>query len=315
MERKILVLIDETRYYQNLLHYLHTTFDGLTGLHYHLFSVVPCHLSGPSSEWLDDEELMSVIDSASRKRYQERLHHLERVEAEFVKSGFAPEQLSRTVRLATTGIVPAILFEAQRGTYDGLLSGKRDMSTLEKLVLGSLSTEMLSSNHTFPHWLVSGKVRSQRFLVPVDCSAQTLDAIDHLGFLLHDSPSAEITLFHSRSLLASGAITPPERLYAKWGREWCDQHLRGPATDEGHYHFHAAEQLLAEAGFPMARVKRLQSEKGIEPAQMIVHHVKSGEYGTIVMGRRGKEVSKGIFRGVSDRVLANVENIAVWVIG
>ena len=48
---------------------------------------------------------------------------------------------------------------------------------------------------------------------------------------------------------------------------------------------------------------------------MIVHHVKHDGFGTIIMGRRHKDVSKGIFQGVSDRVLANVADVAIWIVG
>jgi len=33
------------------------------------------------------------------------------------------------------------------------------------------------------------------------------------------------------------------------------------------------------------------------------------------MGRRGPEIDKGIFRGVSDRVLLMAEQVAIWIIG
>ena len=96
-------------------------------------------------------------------------------------------------------------------------------------------------------------------------------------------------------------------------QEWCDEHLKGEEDD--HFHFHASEQILKDAGFPMERVHRLETHKGIEPGQQIVYHIKHDHYGTIVMGRRGKDVGKGVFRGVSDRVLANVENVAIWIVG
>ncbi len=77
-------------------------------------------------------------------------------------------------------------------------------------------------------WIVSGEPSGRHFMVPVDCSIHTLNAVDHLGFM-----------------------------------------LRG---DE------------------------------------------ERDYSTIVMGRRLDE-EKNIFKGVSDRVLANIDNAALWVVG
>ncbi len=47
---------------------------------------------------------------------------------------------------------------------------------------------------------------------------------------------------------------------------------------------------------------------------MIIKALKAHGYSTIVMGRR-LDREKNIFKGVSDRVLAKVDNVALWVVG
>ena len=54
---------------------------------------------------------------------------------------------------------------------------------------------------------------------------------------------------------------------------------------------------------------------GIDPSRQILRQALIDDFGTIVMGRRGEEVSKGLFRGVSDRVLLMAEEVAIWIIG
>ena len=46
---------------------------------------------------------------------------------------------------------------------------------------------------------------------------------------------------------------------------------------------------------------------------MIVREIKKHAYSTIVMGRRLAK-DKNIFKGVTDRVLANVHDVALWVL-
>ena len=130
--------------------------------------------------------------------------------------------------------------------------------------------------------------------------------------MLQGDEKADITLFHSCSLLADKHITPREKFYEKWGKEWCDQHLRG--DENGHFHFHAAEQILKENNMPAEHIHCIHQQSGIEPAQMITREMKKRTYSTIVMGRRLDE-EKNIFKGVSDRVLANIDNAALWVVG
>ncbi len=313
MERKILAAIDPTSHWRNVLHYLCLLFAHQPDTALHLLSIVPCHAGKAGRNLLDQQELLSVVDAATRKKYTESRQHLEMLRQKLIACGFQQEQITAEVRLSQAGVAADLLFTARQDLYDALLIGKRDLSLLEKMIAGSISAEILKNNNGLPVWIVSGAIDSQRFLVPVDCTPHTLNAVDHLAFMLRDNPHAEITLFHSCSLLASEKIVPKEQFYEKWGKAWCDEHLQG--EEDGHYHFHAPEQILKEAGFPLTRVQRLKTEKGIEPGQQIVRHVKHGEYGTIVMGRRRKNVDKGIFRGVSDRVLANVKNVAIWILG
>lgn len=227
-------------------------------------------------------------------------------------AGFKDELIVGEVVFSYGSVSIPLLHHAQTGGYDAMVLAKRDLSLLEKMISGSISSELLRKNHAIPLWLVSGNPRTGNFLVPVDCSEHTLRAVDHLGFILRGDPAVEITLFHSCSLLAAEHITPREKFHERWGRKWCDQHLKGDA--DGHFHFPAAEQILKESGIPANHIHRLLLDTGIEPAQVIVREVKKRAYGTIVMGRR-LDKEKNLFKGVSDRVLANVNDVALWIVG
>lgn len=313
MERSILVAIDNSWYSAKILHYLCKLFAGQPQLAIHLISIVPCQMSAAGRDWLDPQELISTIDKPTQEKLRAGKMRMRDARKKLLANGFDEQQIFTEVRLSATGVVSEILREMHHGTYDALVIGKKDLSMIEKMVTGSISGEILRRNKGVPVWLVSGDVESEQFLVPVDCSLHTLDAVDHLAFILKDNPRAEITLFHSGALLAAEEITPKEFFYEKWGKQWCDEHLRGDKN--GHFHFHATEQILQDAGFPMSRVRRRETKTGIEPGQQIAHHAKGDDYGTIVMGRRGQNVSKGIFQGVSDRVLANVIDVAIWIVG
>lgn len=100
-----------------------------------------------------------------------------------------------------------------------------------------------------------------------------------------------------------------EKCELSFGAEWCQEHL---FADEDL--FHAPEQLLREAGFDMTHVHRLQDSKGLEPARDIALQAWHKDFGTIVMGRRDPDVRKGVLGGVSDRLLANTTDLAIWLI-
>ncbi len=313
MEKKILVAVDNTPYHRNIVRYLCGLFAGETDLAIHLVNIVPFHAGAASRELLHETDMLTVMDVPTRKKYAAGKLVVSSAEEKFRRCGFPEERISSGVHLARAGVVRDIMQEAHNGRYDALVFGKRDLGLLEKAIAGSFTGEALKHNKGVPLWIVSGEVSSNKFLMPVDCTPHTMDAVDHLAFMLKEHPTAEITLFHSCSLLSGEYIAPREKFYEKWGKEWVEKHLKG--DKDGHFHFEGPEQILQEAGFPAERIHRLQTSSGIEPGQMIVHHVKHDNFGTIVMGRRDQDVSKGIFKGVSDRVLANVKNVALWLIG
>ena len=313
MNRKLLIAFDNLQNFQNILQYFLLMFAGQSDLDLKILTNEPVYTGEGSKALLESGDLLSVIDNTTRKKFIDRKKQIAAAGEKLAAGGFDKERIDTEVRLSQSGITSEIVFEAQKHQFDAILISKRDLSRLEKMIKGSTSTEILKKNDDIPLWLISGAVNSRKILVPVDCSPHTLDAVDHLAFILKDNAGVEILLFHSCSLLAGEHITPKEDFYEKWGKEWCDEHLKGDAG--GHFHFLAPEQILREAGFPPERVSRLQTRTGIEPGQQIVYYVRSNPVGTIVMGRRHHDVNKGIFRGVSDRVLANVRNVALWVVG
>ncbi|MFA6899320.1 MAG: universal stress protein, partial [Desulfurivibrionaceae bacterium] len=224
--------------------------------------------------------------------------------------GIAEEQVHTSVRLSQRNVAHDIIHEARQGKYDALLIGRRGIGKLEEMIMGSVSATILEKCHDIPLWIIDGQVNSCKFLVPVDGTCHSLKAIDHLGFILADNPCAEVTLFYSKALLGSHPTIEPKDFYAIWGEAWCETHLRRPDSL-----FHAPKQLLIDAGFPAERIFWQETFMGIDPSRQILRQAMIDDFGTIVMGRRGEEVSKGIFRGVSDRVLLMAEEVAIWIIG
>jgi len=312
MERKILVAIGNTGLDKTTVNYLIHLFQDSTNVKLHLLTIIPLYDVSESQQLLDDIETVALSHPAALKKRSEARKHLADIEKQLRDAGFKEEQTQSEALFTFESVSAAFLRQGKAGAYGAMVLGKRDLSLLEKMIKGSISSDLWRKDHSVPLWLVSGNPQSRDFLVPVDCSIHTCNAVDHLGFILQDSPEAQVTLFHSCSLLAAENITPREKFHARWGKEWCDQHLQG--DEGGHFHFEATEQMLKESGIPTDNIHRLEIKAGIEPAQMIVREVKKKSYGTIVMGRR-LDKEKNIFKGVSDRVLANVHDVALWIVG
>lgn len=311
MQKKILSAVDGSHYSTNSLQYLGQLFKGEAGIHVHLLSLVPASSAGPAArDWLTEKELLNSVSPATRAALTARQRYMEQAVDTLKRAGIAAEQVSHEVRLSHGSVADDILHAAREGGYDALLIGRRGIGKLEELIMGSISATILDKSHGIPLWIIDGQVDSRKFLVPVDGTCHSLKAVDHLAFILAGNPAAQVTIFSSQALLAEQPVIDPAEFHAIWGKKWCDEHLLRPDSL-----FHTPKQLLKENGFPEERISWLQTSKGIDPSRQILRQALIDDFGTIVMGRRGPEIDKGIFRGVSDRVLLMAEQVAIWIVG
>ena len=311
MLKKILIAVDGSPYSTHSLRYLGQLFQQLPEIHFHLLSLVPASSAGSAAkDWLTEAELLNTVSPATRNLLATQKKYMLQATDTLKRLGIAEEQVHTSVRLSPRSVAQDIIHEARQGKYDALLIGRRGIGKLEEMIMGSVSATILEKCHDVPLWIIDGQVNSRKFLVPVDGTCHSLKAIDHLAFILAGNPYAEVTLFYSKALLGSHPKIEPKDFYAVWGETWCEEHLRREDSL-----FHAPKQLLLDSGFPEERIFWKETFMGIDPSRQILRQALIDDFGTIVMGRRGEEASKGLFRGVSDRVLHMAEEVAIWIIG
>jgi nucleotide-binding universal stress UspA family protein len=310
MEKKILVAVDGSTYSNNTVHYLGRLFGAREDVKIHLLTIVSEANLPPGREWMDQLELANCLSRAGQKRLLAAKSYMKTASTKFADLGVAPERVTSEIRLVRQSVSEDIISEARTGLFDALVIGRRGLTKLEEMVMGSISETILGKCHAVPIWIIDGWVDSRKFLAPIDGSFGSMMAIDHLAHILQDNRECRITLFHSSAMLASVASVEPKDFYAQWGREWCEKHLSRPDSL-----FHAPKQLLLESGIPEENIQWLHTSKGIEASRQILRQALIDDYGTIVIGRRGEEVKKGIFRGVSDRVVLMGDQVAIWIVG
>jgi nucleotide-binding universal stress UspA family protein len=310
MQRKILVAVDGSTYSYNSLRYLSQLFTDLPEIYIHLLYVVPAGSLPLGMEWLSDQDRILSLPAAERRSYSSAKRFMQEAVLQLGRRGIAAEQVSTQIILSKAGVAADIISEARSGLYDALLVGRRGLTTIEELILGSVSSAIAQSCYDLPIWVVDGKVDSRKFLFPVDTSFNSLKAADHLGFILQENPYAQVSLVHLAALFGGDTAPDFAALAALWGKEWCEQHLHGVDAV-----FHGPEQMLLDRGLPPSQIFREPAEKSLTPHSSIVKLSGKGNYGTVVIGRRAKGLKKGFFKGVSDKVLELANHLAIWVVG
>ena len=310
MEKKLLIAVDASIYSSNTLYYLERLFSGLDDIHFHLLSVITCNPSETAKEWFDELELMNMLSKEAQRRYAKANRYLQSAVERLKRNGISPDHVTTEVKISTTSPAAEVLSVARKGYFDALIVGRRGVSKLEEIIMGSVSTSVLEKCHDVPIWIVDGQVDSRKFLVPVDGSHFTLQALDHLCFILQNNPYAEVTLFHSSAIFAQTQELKMDYCPRFLESDWCETH-----KDDKELYFHAPHKMLINSGFSSDRIHRLETKKGMYASRQIVRQALIDDYGTIVMGRRSKEIKKGVFGSVTEKVLAMGVDTAIWVVG
>ena len=308
--RRVLVAMDGSLYSANSISYVSRLFSGVSDIEFHLYSVLNANVPETQLAWINENDLEKSLDPLDLKKYENIDQCMTNASQILARNGIGPQQVKQGIRLARRGTAHDLVNEARAGMYDAMLIGRRGLGMVREMVLGSVSRKVIQQCHDVPIWLIDGQVDSRKFLVPIDGTVNSLRAVDHLAFMLRGNPHAEVSLFHSPQMFAGKPEMNTAPFHAIWGAEWCAAHLTGPDRL-----FHAPEQLLLESGFPPERLHRLETRLGLYPSRQIVRQALIDDFGTIVMGRRPGDAKKGLFGGVTDKVLTLAEQVAIWIVG
>lgn len=307
MEKTILVAVDGSVYSGNSLDYLTKLFGSDPSLSLHLLSVAPT--GGGGKDWMNEVDPLRSQSPGTDKRTQAARKHLKDAEERLVRNGIGRERIASRLKVASS-ISSAIRDEAEQGHYDSLVIGRRGLGAVGNMFFGSTSVDMVEKCHKVPLWIVDGTAGTDRFLLAVHSHPSSLMAADHLAYMLKQHPSAQICLYHSDSVFGSQRASKPEEFHAQWGKAWCDQYL-----DLENFLFYAHAQLLAEGGIPRHRIAQLPVQMHIDVSSDLLRQAKQHGCGTIVIGRRRRDLSGGQLKGVSDKTVKQAQNIAVWLAG
>ncbi len=306
MEKTILAAIDGSVYSANSLDYLALLFAGDRKLTIRLLQVVA---TSAEKAWMNDVDPLRSQMPGDDKHTLLARKHLKSAQERLIHHGFTPDQIQTEVRNASS-ICQAIRGAAEQGQVDAVLIGRRGMGAMGAMLLGSTSMDLVEKCTRNPLWIVDGTITSTRFLLAVHGHPSSLMAADHLAFMLKGVSNAEILLYHSKAVFGKQAQAEPKDFHAQWGKEWCDKYL-----DMENYLFYAHTQLLVDGGFPRHRIKQLPMQMHMDVSSDLIRQAHNNNCGTIVIGRRRRDLNRGQLKGVSDKTLKQAENVAVWLAG
>lgn len=308
MEKKIMLALDDSVHSRRALEYVVRMSSAVKDLTYTLFNVQPTISQFLLDEAKKDAAANVKLKKVINKNAEIASRILESYKDRMIRMGIAENCINVTTQTKKLGLAKDIMEFGHKGLYDAMVVGRRGLSRLQETFVGSVTANLLEHSSLIPVWVVDGDVTSTKIMIAVDGSESSLCAVDHLGFMVGDNPEIKITLFH---------VIPKAKDYCEIDFEDTEVDIEKVITQGDkrcidRFYAHARHKFMA-AGIQENQIEIKVTERTFNVAKAILEEAKRGNYGTVVIGRRG--TSKAFFMGsVSRYVLAKTSNRALWLV-
>lgn len=245
-------------------------------------------------------------DTGQRKTAEKFMNRARQI---LFNGGFAPGAVKLKIHQSKVGVARDITEESKNG-YSAIILGRKGLSKLKDLVLGSIAHKLVQKLTRVPVWVVGGKPHPGKLLLALDASAGAMKAVDHVGAMLGSS-NVDVTLLHViRGISTFGVEQGYAHISLSEEEKWLEKEKL-----ETESIFDEARICLINAGFDSRHVNTKLVTGVRSRAGAIVEEAKEGGYGTIVVGRRGISKVEDFFAGgVSNKVMHLAKEMAVWVV-
>jgi len=206
------------------------------------------------------------------------------------------------------GVARDIIAESSKG-YDAVVIGRQGSSKFRDIFLGSVSYKIVQAVADIPVWVIGGDIRSKKILVAVDGSKNSRKAVDYVGKFAATN-GAEVTLFNAvrEFRLAMLDIATP-------GGEEIEGKILAELEKDVQRMFDSYRGRLEKAGVEGRGISSKYILQSRSRSADILKEAKEGDFGTIVMGRRGlSSVHEFPLGRVTTKVLNRADLFALWIV-
>ena len=215
-------------------------------------------------------------------------------------AGFQESNITKKIQIKKLGIVRDIIKETQSG-YDALVVGRTGESRLKDILVGSTPSKLLGKIKGIPLIVVGGEPVKKKVLVAFDGSKEVMRGVQHFSYLMGAS-NCKISLCH---------VVRSQSIFQKGDEEqWqeFEQKRMEPLINE-------SKQCLVNAGFPFNQICCEVIRNKVSRASGVVERANEGNFGTIIIGRRGLTIVKEFFLGrVGKKIFQLAGDLTVWVV-
>jgi nucleotide-binding universal stress UspA family protein len=315
-EKNILIAVDGSSDSLGAVNYVALQCRGLK-TRVNLLYVLP--MASDELVWqinVDGEFKRSIEESYYEfNRQCERLAQdsIDRAKDILIQLGMVPQYVTGGPQMWQSGIARDILKEAQKG-YDAVVIGRRGISRIAAMLLGSVSAKVVQGSDKTPVWVIGNNSafpeRAPRMLLAVDGSENCRKAVEYSSAFAAGN-GALVTLCHVVRRLLPVAATPAMELTA----EKIEKELHERMQSKIREMFETYRSILVHAGVAPDKIASICRTGSYSRASDLLEIARSGHFDTIVLGRRGISAVREFFMGrVTSKVVNGANDLSVWIV-
>ena len=267
----------------------------------------------PESYWDlgDNPQLHSrllALKTGEIKHEEEIKEFMNKAAALLMEAGASEDAVKIAVQPRKVGVARDIVSESAKG-YDAVVTGRTGKGKLAELLIGSVANKLLEKLSHVSVGVIGGAPSSGKVLIGLDGSDGAMRAVEFAGRMFGGAGRDALLLNVLRRMDIMTVFDQPVHIAEM------DEYTLEYARDQMKPVFEKARESLVEAGFEADRIEtRMLTDVGSR-AGSIVETAARGDFGTIVVGRRGLSNVEEFFMGrVSNKIIQLAKSSAVWVV-
>lgn len=215
-----------------------------------------------------------------------------------LEAGHADTAVDVKIQNRKKGVARDIIIEAHQG-YDAVLLRRRGATALKNIIVGSVTSKLLEKLTFIPILVAGRKPINKKFIIAVDGSEGANRAVAFVGDMIGRLDGYRIRLVH---VVRGGTSSDAEVL---------SENGLGDSSSL----FKQAVDTLIRSGVSPEHISTKTISGVLSRAGAIVDAAEKGDWGTIVVGRRGWSSVSDFFIGrVSNKVVHAGRKDTVWIV-
>ena len=308
MRKKLLLAVGDCVYSQQAVKYAARISSAAKDLTYTLFNVQPSvpniFIEGAQA----DPEVKAEVDKLVLKDGEVAKCVVGELKDLMVQEGIPAHRVEVVTEPVQAGIGKDILSRAEQGRYDALVLARKGLTPSRDFFIGTTAAKIVEHALEIPLWIVAGETASMNIMVAVDGSEGSLRALDHVIHMIGANPDLKVTLFHVLPYLKHYYSVDFERENPRL-QETVQQQDKRRMKD----FYEKAYERLEAARMRKSQIEIKTNTRGYDVSTAILQGASTGDYGTLVIGRRGER--EAFFTGrIAMRLVQKVSNQALWVV-